>query len=90
MTLGVETIQLQKDKGFQQKTVATHAGLDQSNYNKEENGKREPFAEVLQKLSLILSVSLDQLLNADDKKPPTAITLKDKTVLEKIRLLEQL
>ncbi|TAH25416.1 MAG: XRE family transcriptional regulator [Cytophagales bacterium] len=55
-----------------------------------ENGKREPSVEVLQKLSVILGVTVDELLNAEDKKRPTPVTVEDKTVSEKIRLVEQL
>ena len=90
MTVGEKIKQLLKDKELQQKTVATDVGLDQSNYNKVENGRREPSVEVLQKLSVILEVTVDELLNSEDKKQPTPVTVEDKTVSEKIRLVEQL
>ncbi len=90
MTVGEKIKQLRKDKGLQQKTVATDVGFDQSNYNKVENGKREPSVEVLQKLSVILGVTVDELLNPDNKQQPTPVTVEDKTVSEKIRLVEQL
>jgi transcriptional regulator with XRE-family HTH domain len=81
---------MRKDKGLQQKVVATEVGLDQSNYYKIENGKREPSVEVLQKLAVVFGVTVDQLLNPDDDKKPTSVTVEDKTVAEKIRLVEQL
>ena len=90
MTVGEKIKQIRKDKGLQQKAVASEVGLDQSNYNKVENGKREPSVEVLQKLSVIFGVTVDELLNPDDKKKPTPVTVEDKTVSEKIRLVEQL
>lgn len=90
MTVGEKIKQLRKDKGLQQKAVAFEVGLDQSNYNKVENGKREPSVEVLQKLSLILGVTVDELLRPDDNKQPAPVTVEDKTVSEKIRLVEQL
>jgi transcriptional regulator with XRE-family HTH domain len=89
MTVGDKIKQIRKDKGLQQKAVAVDVGLDQSNYNKIENGKREPSVEVLQKLALIFGVTVDELLNPDTDKP-TPVTLEDKTVSEKIRLIEQL
>ncbi len=46
--------------------------------------------EVLQKLSAILDVSIDELVNAEDSKKPSAVTVEDKTISEKIRLMEQL
>lgn len=60
------------------------------NYNKVENGRREPSVEVLQKLSVIFGVTVDQLLSNDDNKTLTPVTIEDKTVTEKIRLIEQL
>jgi transcriptional regulator with XRE-family HTH domain len=90
MTVGDKIKQIRKDKGLQQKAVASEVGLDQSNYNKVENGRREPSVEVLQKLAVFFGVTVDELLNPDDKKQPTPVTVEDKTVSEKIRLVEQL
>lgn len=90
MTVGQKIKQIRKDKGLQQKSVAAEVGLDQSNYNKIENGRREPSVEVLQKLAVIFGVTVDELLNPDDNKNPTPVTVEDKTITEKIRLIEQL
>jgi transcriptional regulator with XRE-family HTH domain len=89
MTVGEKIKLVRKEKGLQQKAVALEIGLDQSNYNKIENGRREPSVEVLQKLSVIFGVTVDDLLNPDNSKP-SPVTLEDKTVTEKIRLIEQL
>jgi transcriptional regulator with XRE-family HTH domain len=90
MTVGEKIKHIRKDKGLQQKTIAGEVGLDQSNYNKIENGRREPSVEVLQKLAVIFGVTVDDLLNPDDDKKPTPVTVEDKTTTEKIRLIEQL
>lgn len=90
MTVGQNIKQLRKNKGLQQKYVANDVGLDQSNYNKVENGKREPSVELLQKLSVILGVTIDELLNPYNKQLLTPVTVEDKTISEKIRLVEQL
>jgi len=90
MEVGEKIKQIRKDKGLQQKAVALEVGLDQSNYNKVENGKREPSLEVLQKLSIILGVSIDELLSPENNKKPSVVTVEDKTISEKIRLMEQL
>jgi hypothetical protein len=37
-------------------------------------------------LALILGVTVDELLNADDKKQPTSETVEDKTVSEKNKI----
>jgi transcriptional regulator with XRE-family HTH domain len=90
LEVGEKIKQIRKDKGLQQKAVALEVGLDQSNYNKVENGKREPSLEVLQKLSIILGVSIDELLSPENNKKPSVVTVEDKTISEKIRLMEQL
>lgn len=82
--------QIRKDKGSQQKAVALEVGLNQSNYKKVENGRCEPSLEVLQKLSTILGVSIDELLNPENNKQPSIVRVEDKTISEKIRLMEQL
>jgi transcriptional regulator with XRE-family HTH domain len=89
MTVGKKIKQVRKEKGLQQKAVALEIGLDQSNYNKIENGRREPSVEVLQKLSVIFGVTVDDLLKPDNSQP-IPVTVEDKTVTEKIRLIEQL
>jgi transcriptional regulator with XRE-family HTH domain len=89
MTVGEKIKQVRKEKGLKQKAVALEIGLDQSNYNKIENGRREPSVEVLQKLSVIFGVTVDDLLNPDNNQP-SPVTVENKTVTEKIRLIEQL
>ena len=81
---------IRKDKGLQQKTVATYIGFDQSSYNKVENGKWKPSVEILKKLSVIFDIIVDELLNSDNKTHPTSVTVEDKTVSEKISLVKQL
>jgi transcriptional regulator with XRE-family HTH domain len=89
MSVGENIKKVRKEKGVQQKAVAQEIGLDQSSYNKIENGKREPSVEVLQKLSVIFGVTVDDLLNPDNNQP-SPVTVEDKTITEKIRLIEQL
>ncbi|CAF3647496.1 unnamed protein product [Rotaria socialis] len=90
MEVGEKIKQIRKNKGLQQKVVALEVGLDQSNYNKVENGHREPSLEVLQKLSAVLGVSIDEILSTEDTRNPSSVTVEDKTIAEKIRLMGQL
>ncbi len=89
MTIGENIKKIRKDKGLQQKAIAVEVGLDQSNYNKIENSKREPSLEILQKLSTIFNLSVDEIINPSDSIP-TAVTIEDKTMTEKIRMIDQL
>ena len=89
MNVGESIKKIRKDKGLQQKQVAIEIGLDQSNYNKIENGKREPSVEVLNKLANLFGVIVDDILNPD-KELPKEITVEDKTTLEQVRLIQEL
>jgi transcriptional regulator with XRE-family HTH domain len=89
MTTGENIKQIRKDKGLQQKQVAVEVGIDQSNYNKIENGKREPSVDLLNKLANLFGVSVDDILNPS-KDIPKEITVEDKTVLEQVRLIQEL
>lgn len=63
--------------------MTTYVGLDQNNYNKVENGKRQPSVVVLQKLFVILGVTVDELINPENNKQSTPVTVEDKTVSKK-------
>jgi len=89
MNIGENIKKIRKDKGLQQKQVALEIGLDQSNYNKIENSKREPSVDVLNKLANLFGVSVDDILNPD-KDVPKEVTVEDKTTMEQVRLIQEL
>jgi transcriptional regulator with XRE-family HTH domain len=89
MDVGDNIKKIRKEKGLQQKQVAIELGIDQSNYNKMENNKREPSLEVLNKLSGLFGVSVDRILNPD-ALVPADVTVEDKTAVEQVRLIQQL
>ncbi len=89
MNVGDNIKKLRKEKGLQQKQIAIELGIDQSNYNKMENGKREPSLEVLNKLAGLFDVSVDDILNPG-KDLPKEVTVEDKTTYEQVRLIQQL
>lgn len=66
MTVGEKVEQVRKDKGLQQKAVNVEIALAQSNCNNVENGRRNHAVEVLQKLSVISGVTVDDLRNPDN------------------------
>lgn len=89
MNIGANIKKIRKDKGLQQKQVALEIGLDQSNYNKIENSKREPSVDVLNKLANLFGISVDDILNPD-KDLPKEVTVEDKTTMEQVRLIQEL
>ncbi len=89
MGIGQNIKKIRKDKGLQQKQVAMELGIDQSNYNKIENDKRSPSVEMLNKIAGYFGVTVDDILNPDNKLPQE-VTVEDKTTLEQVRLIQQL
>jgi len=59
--------QLRKEKGVDQKTIATAIGVTESAYANYEQGRREPSNQVLIKLCKYFDVSADFLLGLKDE-----------------------
>lgn len=87
--LGEHIKTLRTERSLQQKEVAVEVGIDQSNYSKIENGKREPSVTVLKKLADLFEVSVDYIIEPNDDLPKEVI-IEDKTLNEKLRLISQL
>ena len=80
---------LREQQGLIQKQVALELGIGYSNYNKMENGVREPSVEELQKLAKLYSISVDELINPQDTAPKEVV-IADKTATEQMRLIQEL
>jgi transcriptional regulator with XRE-family HTH domain len=89
MNLGENIKKIRKQRGLQQKQVALEVGVDQSNYNKIENGKREPSVAVLKKLADLFEVTTDYLINPDSDIPQE-VSIGDKTSNEQLKLIAEL
>lgn len=59
-------LELRKEKGVTQQTVADMLGIDRSNYSKYELGKLEVNIDMLRKLSKFYGVSTDYILGLED------------------------
>ena len=55
-------------KGITQMEVQMETGIDQSNYSKMENGKREPTLEQAKQLSNLYETSLDYICRITDER----------------------
>ena len=76
-------------KGLMQKEIAATAGMHPANYNKVEKGDREPSIEALDKIAKLFGMTVDQLIHYEGKMPKE-VTIKDKSVNEKLQMIEQL
>lgn len=78
-----------EQKGLLQKEVANAVGVHPSNYSKMEKGERDVSIEVADKLAKYFGITLDELVHMTDKVP-TEVTIVDKSVSERINLIQQL
>jgi len=89
MSIGENIKRIRKEKGVLQKEAAATVGLNGSNYNRMENGHREPTVAALKKLSELFGVSTDYLIDPDTDLPKEVI-IEDKTAQEQLRLIAEL
>lgn len=80
---------LREQQGLIQKQVAHELGIGYSNYNKMENGVREPSLAELQKLAKLYNVTVDELVDPEDITP-REVVMEDKTSIEQMRLIQEL
>lgn len=71
-----------------QKQVAAELNIGTTNYNKLENGNREPSVKELQQLVTLFDLSVDQILNFEDELPKE-VSLEDKTEMEQFKFEDE-
>jgi transcriptional regulator with XRE-family HTH domain len=76
-------------KGFSQKEIALSCKMDQSHYSRVENGKTDPSFSVVERIAKSLGMQVGDLL-AIENNPIKEIHSYDKSILEKLQLIEQL
>jgi transcriptional regulator with XRE-family HTH domain len=90
MTLQEKIRKLRKQKGWSQAVLAKKADVTTGHINRLENGHFQPSVELLKKIAQQLDVTADYLLNEDEGDYLAPVKVEDKTLAEKIRLIETL
>lgn len=91
MNIAENLKKIREQKGLQQKQVALEIGIGTTNYNRVEKGQREASVEVLDKLAKFYGITIDEIVNFNDKKlPPKEVVIQDKAILEQVELISQL
>jgi len=90
MEIGKTIKKIREQKGLLQKQVAAQLGIGQTNYNKLENGGREPSVKELQGLAQLFDMTVDEVLNYEQAATPTEVNIENKPELEQLNLLNQL
>ena len=67
--------------------VALSVGIDQAQYSRIESGKVEPTISSLEKIAEALEIKVVELFN---EEKPIDVNSYDKTIVEKLRLLDEL
>ncbi len=75
-------------KGLSQKELSGLIDMAQAQYSRIENGKTDPSFSVVAKITKALGLSLSEFFQADDIF--TDVNTYDKTLMEKLRLLDSL
>lgn len=80
---------LREEKGMTQVQVAELINMHRSNYSKVESGERDLSLESVNKLAQFFGLTIDQLVNFESGMPKE-ITVADKSLLEKVKLIDEL
>jgi transcriptional regulator with XRE-family HTH domain len=89
MNLGHTIKKIREQKGLLQKQVAAQMKIGQTNYNKLENGNREPSVKELQQLAALFGMTVDQIRHFEGNVPAD-VEIENKPELEQFNLINQL
>jgi len=88
MNIGEKIREIREAKGLSQKEVALTLVMNPSQYSKIENGKVDPQFSSIERIANALGVDIADIFNSN--KVIADIDSFDKTLVEKIQLMEQL
>ena len=89
MKMNEKIKKLRKDRGWSQAELAEKLGVHLTHISRLETGRYAPSLELMKKLAELFEVTTDYLLyeSVDNQGP---INLQDKTILERMKLIEAL
>lgn len=87
MNIGENIKRIREAKKLSQKEVITAIGMGAAQYSRIENGKTDPSVSTLERVAQALGVELAELFTSDTIQE---VNSYDKTLMEKIRLMEDL
>lgn len=88
ISLSVTLKRVREAKGLSQKELANLIGMAQAQYSRIESGKTDPSFSVVMKIAKALGLTLSEIFQADEIFTDT--NSYDKTLMEKLRLLDSL
>ena len=89
MTFNEKMVYLRKRKQWSQQDLCDQVGVNITHLSRLENGKSQPSASLLRKIAQAFGVSMDYLMD-EDADEVTPVSIKNKSLANKLELLEQL
>ncbi|MDX6187754.1 helix-turn-helix transcriptional regulator [Flavobacterium sp. Fl-318] len=87
--IGKNIKRIREEKGLTQQSIADLIAMHRSNYSRVETGDRELSLEAVGKIAKYFNMTIDQLVNLEGEIPQE-ITIEDKTLVEQIKLIQEL
>jgi transcriptional regulator with XRE-family HTH domain len=87
MNIGERIKLFRSNKNLSQKEVAVSIGIDQAQYSRIESGKVEPTLSSLEKIANALGITVAELFS---QERPADVNSYDKTLVDRLRLLDEL
>jgi transcriptional regulator with XRE-family HTH domain len=87
ITLGDRIKKMREDKGLSQKEVALSVDIDRGQYSRIETNKVEPTISTLEKIAKAFTVDVEDFFKKD---APVTVDSFDKTVVEKVKIIDEL
>ncbi|MFQ3576828.1 MAG: helix-turn-helix transcriptional regulator [Cytophagales bacterium] len=87
VTIGNKIKKMREDRGLSQKEVASVADIDRGQYSRIETNKVEPSLSTLEKIALAFKVDVEEFFK---KEAPVNVDSFDKTLVEKVKIIEEL
>jgi len=89
MKLHEKIKRLRKEHGMSQAKLAEFTGVHKAHFSRLERGVYQPSIDLLRKIAQALDVTTDYLLN-DDVDEISPVRVEDKSLLERVKLIETL
>jgi len=89
MKFNEKMVYLRKRKHWSQQDLSDQVGVNITHLSRLENGKSQPSATLLRKIAQAFGVSMDYLMD-EDADEVTPVSIKNKSLANKLELLEQL
>lgn len=89
MSIGPNIKKIREEKGATQQQIAALIHMHRSNYSKIESGQRDISVDALNKIARHFNMTIDQIVNLDGPIPQD-ITVEDKSLMEQMRLIQEL